>query len=70
MKKKKAETPWDASLQGASDIERINAVWPEHDRTSCDDSDLYNAGTIFQRYRCERCEALSQLQAKELRGKS
>jgi hypothetical protein len=34
---------------------------PEHGRTSCSDTNLYNAGTVTLRYRCERCESLSQL---------
>ena len=36
---------------------------PEHDRTSCNDNLLYNAGTVTLRYRCERCESLAQLNA-------
>ena len=36
---------------------------PEHDRTSCNDINLYNAGSVTLRHRCERCESLSQLQA-------
>ena len=66
-KKKKEVTWWDAKLDGMSDREKIDAVWPEHDRTSCDDKDLYNAGSIALRHRCERCEALSQLMFQELR---
>ena len=36
---------------------------PEHCRTSCNDTDLYNAGSVMYRYRCERCESLSKLKA-------
>lgn len=36
---------------------------PEHDRTSCSDDNLYNAGSVTLRHRCERCESLSQLDA-------
>lgn len=57
-------------MDDATDLEKINVEWPEHDRTSCNDADLFNAGTIFLRYRCERCEALSQLKYKELLEKS
>lgn len=34
---------------------------PTHDRTSCNDTNLYNAGTVMLRHRCERCESLQQL---------
>lgn len=44
----------------------IAANHPEHDRTSCNDTDLYNAGTVMLRHRCERCESLSQLKAWKL----
>lgn len=67
-KKKKEVTWWDEELRDLTDSEKINAVWPEHDRTSCNDDDLYNAGSIALRYRCNRCEALSQLAFQELRN--
>lgn len=70
MKKKKEITPWDKELEGLSDLEKINAVWPTHSRTSCNDTDLYNAGSIYLRHRCDRCEALSQLQFQELKNKT
>lgn len=37
--------------------------YPEHDRTSCSDADLYNCGSVMLRHRCERCESLNQLEA-------
>ena len=66
-RKKKEVTWWDDELSDATDAEKINAVWPEHDRTSCNDTNLYNAGSIALRSRCERCEALSQLEYQRLR---
>lgn len=39
----------------------IEKNYPTHDRTSCNDTDMYNAGTVTLRHRCERCESLSQL---------
>jgi len=36
---------------------------PEHDRTSCDDNNLHNAGSVTLRHRCDRCESLKQLKA-------
>ena len=41
----------------------IAAHHPEHDRSSCNDANLYNAGTVMLRHRCDRCESLSQLDA-------
>lgn len=64
MGKKTKPNIWQ--MEDATDLEKINIEWPEHDRTSCSDADLYNAGTVFLRHRCERCEALSQLKYKEL----
>ena len=46
----------------------IEANYPQHDRTSCNDTNLYNAGTVMLRYRCERCESLSQLQYFKLQS--
>jgi len=46
------------------DLERINKEWPKHCRTSCNDDDLYNSGTVFYRHRCERCEALDRLRLR------
>lgn len=48
-------------LQLAEYVAWIDANYPEHDRTSCDDHSLYNAGSVTLRHRCERCESLSQL---------
>lgn len=36
---------------------------PKHDRTSCNDNTLYNAGTVTLPHRCDRCESLSMLKA-------
>ena len=46
----------------------IEANHPQHDRTSCDDNNLYNAGTVMLRHRCERCESLSQLRYFKLQS--
>lgn len=44
----------------------IEENYPEHDRTSCNDENLYNAGNIMFRYRCSRCESLRQLKVWKL----
>lgn len=44
-------------------LAEIDALHPKHDRTSCDDNDLYNRGFVLLPPRCARCEALSQLKA-------
>lgn len=45
----------------AETLERVNKKYPEHDRTSCDDEDLYNGDTPIYPYRCDRCRALQCL---------
>ena len=47
-------------------LETINKDWPEHDRTSCSDTDLANSGGILSRHRCERCEALTQWNLRKM----
>lgn len=51
----------DYENQLAEYEEWISEKYPEHDRTSCSDANLYNAGTVMPRYRCDRCESLNQL---------
>lgn len=45
----------------------IDAAYPHHDRTSCDDSSLYNAPTPMLESRCARCRALDQLRSMRQR---
>ena len=54
---------YDYQAQLAEYEEWIAENHPEHCRTSCNDTDLYNAGSVMYRYRCERCESLSKLKA-------
>lgn len=44
-------------------LNQVNARYPNHDRTSCNDENLYNSGTLMLHHRCERCEVLSRLKA-------
>lgn len=49
-----------------TDDEWIDEHFPEHERTSCNDRDLYNASTLRLYFRCGRCEALSFLKKLKL----
>ena len=66
MKNTSNNPGWWKSEFDTDDLERINIEYPDHDRTSCNDENLYNAGDIFLRYRCERCESLNQLRMQEI----
>ena len=46
----------------------IDEAYPHHERTSCDDQNLYNAPTLLLTSRCARCQALDQLRALKQKG--
>lgn len=47
--------------QYAHYLQWIEDTHPEHERTSCNDSDLYNGATVTLMARCARCDALTKL---------